>query len=316
MKLSEKISEMESYLKDNQGDDESWQVLSDLLQEKGDPRGELIALKYSGKEDYHKQFLYELREKDNKKIILGPLYGKNRCTAFCKNTYVTRLSINFCSIMTPRHLREIINYHPMINEILLSGTPINFKTSKVFRELPKLKRLTLAGCMLTYNDCIKFRDIDTSDITSLQVSNSFLSYNKIKKIMDHDFQSLESLNLYGNELADHSISSIFNLGLKIKSLSLAGNHLSNYGIIDIVSMAKARTFIKGLKFLNLSHNHIGDQGAVIIGDSECFSNLELLELKGNGITNYGYDYLMGSPYLSNTVKSHLGNSIGKLIYSI
>ncbi|MFO0880521.1 MAG: TIGR02996 domain-containing protein [Gemmataceae bacterium] len=108
--------------------------------------------------------------------------------------------------------------------------------------------------------------------------------------------NVEILDLENNFLDDHAFEELFASPYltRVRTLLLWSNRMADHGM---EALTQAR--MPGLTRLDLSHNQIGDEGALTLANSELLGRLALLDLTANRITDTGALALASSPYAAS-----------------
>ena len=112
--------------------------------------------------------------------------------------------------------------------------------------------------------------------------------------------SLERLGLANNDIGSPQISTLSRIHdlLSIPVLDLSSNDLGPAGLLVILNRPVGPTAREiRLRDLDLSHNHLGDDGARILARSPHLSHLRVLDLGYCGIGDEGARALAESPHL-------------------
>lgn len=123
-------------------------------------------------------------------------------------------------------------------------------------------------------------------------------------------ETLSYLGLAGNNLGNprlhtpHEISPL----LRVPQLNLSSNGLDAVGLLALLSPVSEPPLGPSVRELDLSHNALGDEGAVVISRSPSLSRLRVLRLVGCGIGDRGAAALAESPYLTGLRELNLENN--------
>lgn len=239
-------------------------IYADWLDERGDPRGELIRVQCEIArspendlkrkqlaqradellEDYGETWLEPLRE-------LGALGVSTRCFHLGMLEHLKISAEDFLE-----HAESLCEIEPALTRVQLTKVSMHLE-GLVNRQLPgQISDLDLSANQLISYECETFR--------------GSLIPNQLK-----------SLDLKFNQLDDDGVSELcLTHWPRLERLDLSGNRIGPGGAS---ALAKQSVFPQ-LKVLNLSSNGILDQGASAFFESETLENLEELHLASNGIT--------------------------------
>jgi hypothetical protein len=165
-----------------------------------------------------------------------------------------------------------------------------------------------------------------------QVASSALSNTTYKNIIEKTTNAPHGNLLSDVRIIDISKSNIKNedIGVLVQHLQYQGlnlnkfdvsNNLLGYGAVESLfytfSLSRSNTALYNIKFMNLSNNYIGDDGAKYIAShlsNGQHPNLKVLDLSGNQITTNGgalfIEAMEAKPHQEIVIKTH-GNTSSK-----
>ncbi len=302
-------------------------VYADLLQERGDPRGELISVQ---------QMLERLDEDDGRRTALkerevllrAPLEQawRDRLQDHVihleyRGGFVERAVLN-ASALSDANGVALLESEP-VRELRL----IDLSPDDVPRLLlaPWLSRLTALE-LHHLNPRDRRRSLNGDDVVRL------LDTDKLRKLTRLDFTG-HALDDTGLMMFAHNVTAAVprleqlvisrdaltpvGVGVlvehhwftRLTTLDLSRNHLGMGGaalVANTVSPLKMRS-------LDLGTNLLGDEGAHVIAGSPRLQGLEFLGLYGNHIGPFGARQLLDSPFLKGVKRFNLdGNRIGSI----
>ena len=201
------------------------------------------------------------------------------------------LAIGSCS----KSLKHINISHYTTMEI---GQLVNIITALSMH--PQLEVLDLPGMSIGRNECTALSTLLRCTTTQLQ-----------------------ELNLSGNDIDDEGVKDLVNVlsnGHKLRELGLSSNRSITITGWKAVSILLETPDTK-LETLNITHNHIGNEGALVFAKALTNnSSLNTLGLYGNGITLEGWEpfskLLCDTSSINNTHRSnHTLTSLGTVALS-
>jgi uncharacterized protein (TIGR02996 family) len=291
----------------NPDDDAPRLVYADALTDRGDPRGEFIALQCAvGPRDAE----LTLRENEllsaNRHLWLAGVPDGVECR-FTRG-FVDQLTVPDTAGL--KGLEALVTREPVTRLVLgadglRASTPLRWVErleSIEFRD----ERWAMASDLLRFFDSRTFGKLSELAFTHSNIAPS--AANALKVALGAATPRLTRLGLRRSVshagLVELISAPWFNALL---ALDVADNDLRLGGIASFTGSAvKCK-----LQSLTLDGNHLGDEGAQAIARSSRLSKLRALGLARNRIGLRGADELLSSPYLKNLVQLTLDhNSIG------
>lgn len=259
------------------------QVYSDLLQQEGDPRGELIATQLARSALKTRAGAKALLTREDELLKKH----KKKWTAFAaakgarwefRNGFAEKLSLDAADLV--RAGTQIFATEPVLE---LSVWKID-KLAPVLAlpGLARVRHLTLARSKLS-----------VADIKALASAKTL--------------GSVEVLDLSGSGLGDDGLETLAHArGLpRLRELRL---HTCELGSAAMAALADAE-WAGSLVVLDLFMNEIGDAGIRALVASKRLDKLTSLVLTGNGITDAVVDELLASPLLARLEHLDLGGNL-------
>ncbi|MBK7858046.1 MAG: TIGR02996 domain-containing protein [Archangiaceae bacterium] len=301
-------------------------VYADLLQERGDPRGELISVQL---------MLEQLPEDDDRRIALGEREVILRSSL--ERSWREKFQDHVIHLEYRRGFVERATLHATA---LFHGVEALLETEPV-RELrlidlapedvprlvlaPWIKRLTALELhhlnrrdrrrALNNEDVARLLDTDRlRGLTRLDFTGHMLDDTGLMIFSHHVPTALPRLTAL---TVSHDAITPVGVGVlvdhlwfqKLAALDLSSNHL---GLGGTALVANAVSVLR-LKALDLGSNLLGDEGARVLAGSGRLAGLDSLGLYANHIGPYGARALLDSPFLSQLKRLNLGgNRIGSV----
>lgn len=188
---------------------------------------------------------------------------------------------------------------PQGNENVLSNTPLTKKNISKFIQIEKEKKsykISLRKCSITSKI---FKNIASLELSNLRILH--LDDNDIHEFPKKVLPNLEDLSVNFNGIQDKSLKSLVLMFPNLQKLALSHNHITDQGAI-ILSQLKC------LRELNLFSNLIGSVGFVSLVQN--ITSLRELYLNFNNIGDEGAQGLSDCPHLQLEVLKLDVNKIG------
>ncbi|MEO8553108.1 MAG: TIGR02996 domain-containing protein [Kofleriaceae bacterium] len=289
----------------NPDDKKARTIYADLLQDRGDPRGELIALQCARADlaDDDPR-VAELDEsiaallKKHKKTWTA--FGENKGARWeYRRGFVEKLSINAKDLLA--NAAQIFAAEPLeeLNVWKIDESPSERGRSKLapILELPlhRIKRLSLARCDLTEDDYAALARATTlGNVELLDLTNGGSVSSPVTPLAKAtSLPKLRELRLTGAMIGDDQLAALARSStLRMSRLILQRNDLTAAGA---TSLATA-TWAPQLVHLDLSSNEmIQDEGLEALATSSHLTALETLVLSYVGLYQRAADLILASP---------------------
>lgn len=256
-------------------------IYADWLEERGEPRGELIRLQCElagGGCDHDRRRQLETREAE--------VAAREQATAL--------------ALLKPAGVGDLRFQRGMIEKVYLHGLSFLNRTRLLFRAAPTLRGVLFRAIDVSASaDGLKrfFEAPQTSNLTSLDFSKNTLGRRGAAMLAECTrLGRIEYLNLAETGLSgsgSESLSRSSGLGA-VRTWNLAANQLSP---VDVKLLASARS-LRRIETLILDRNHVGDAGLRAICRAPGFERLTTLSLADSSITPDGLRVLADSPVVT------------------
>ena len=287
---------------ENPEDDTLRLVYADWLEERGDPRGELIRVQCA--------IAAMKREKDQG---WGPLRSRER--KLLKQHLKIWLGNELHALVTrdaasrsawTRHWqcdRGLFLVNLKAEEFLRLSQSSPFEawkwvTSLAIRDLKAASTEEFAASpLLTRLQCINLHSSkigatgmaafssspNLTSLASLELAHNQIGLEGVASLVRaRSLARLKKLNLYGNQIGDAGVALLLAWPQlkKLRELSLSGNEISETGVATLAGSPHLRE----LQLLDLCHNDgVRDDGAMCLADSRHLSGLNCLRISANNL---------------------------------
>lgn len=301
--------------------DEPRQVYADVLQERGDPRGEFIAVQMElARVDLQEPRRLELQARE---VSLLSQHGPRWLGTLSTNAVTVSFARGFIDALTVLDVSTLFE-----TDDTLRQEPVRQLVFTTRNRLDVARVLTLPW--LSRLRALEFTAAnDVRPALTLEGLATLLGTRRLR--------NLTSLGFHGQSLGDdgaalvaregpHAFPSLVELALTrdhvcaeglralartrwftgLERLALDGNELGPDGAAELADVR-----FRKLKRLSLGQNRIGSDGAAALAQSAGLASVERLWLNGNGIGVTGGEALLQSPNLGRVTTLVLdGNPIG------
>jgi uncharacterized protein (TIGR02996 family) len=264
-------------------------ILADFLHEKGEPRGELIAVQCQlaglASNDERKRAPLEAREKELLKkhgAAWSPKNGKLRFERGFADMWKTT-GKEFAKQAAAVFAREPIRFLDLSQHD--ASDPLPYGTLDALRrpELAKLRRLQLRRLRLTVGEFAKVTSCPhLANLRELDVSYIPMSMGAVRSLTQQPtFTKLEVLQLVGSKI-DARLPGLLAkapYASTLQSLDLTKSKIGDEGVIALAATKE----LSGLRSLGLSSCNLGAPAIIAIVESEALANLRKLGLEGHAL---------------------------------
>jgi len=295
---------LQSHLRRNWDDVHSWLVYGDLLQERGDPRGELITIEQALRDGATGQQCVELEARRDglRRRLLGPLADLSHLT--CRWEWG---AVRHAAVSEP--VRSF-GQEGKAKGVLL---PKITKASTLEALLRRACACMLESLHLVVTwapapeACLQL--LRRRPVTRLVLTRSDpAAVRRGLTNAQRQLAGIRALDLSRCQLAlkgARVLARARHLG-GLEELALAENNLDAGALHELTS-----GHLTGLRRLDLSHNPVGDEGARVLARAGALRELELLDLRHTTIGDAGARSLAGSGNLAALRELRLwGSQVG------
>jgi len=281
-------------------------VLADTLIEKGDPRGELIAVELKMEDTKNPKDLKILSSKQKK---LRSSLTKGYPSGFnleWKRGFITKINYGPLRTVEKFYLKRALNQEPHLKAINFKNNPFGLLES--FFEIPQVKKIT-SFTLFSHRES----DINTILANAHKIPElSHLDIN-LRDIPDissiitdiaNKFPNLEHLTLRNGLQGAQTLVDNAKKIKKLSVLDLRGHVSGDYAIEVLARNGKA---FPNLIQLNLARNQISEEGLrSFVNNAENFPRLTHLDISnlahGEEYFNGGHGYLVARMFSENLDK--------------
>jgi len=212
---------------------------------------------------------------------------------------ITHLSLAHCSLKRKSviALSAAMGSFPLMKNLDMKGNDLGCHSTRVLLEAVNFHpEIPLAALDISSNS------IGCGGREGVEAVRDFL-------VLENSFQRLKSLNLRSNFFGEN-VEVVMSAFLQHKDISVEVLNLADNGIqgAGVVAVAQALKLNQNIVELNLAHNRIGSDGAIVIGELACESQLLRLNLEWNPLYDQGVEELSKMIPLSSLQEVNIGST--------
>lgn len=185
--------------------------------------------------------------------------------AFAAKRDVNRLNLNRRKL-DERSLKKVIEFledHPLITNLSLGDTGLKATEIKLladFLKTSQISKLDLSDNLFdleTIEYLMSSLSDDNCKLTSLSLSINRLSKNSISTIIDYLPKTrIDNLDLGANKISDEIIDRFLGNVQNLKTLTLSCNHIDDEAIPSLISLLQS----SNIELLDLDYNRLSEEG--------------------------------------------------------
>ncbi len=299
-------------------DDRSrWLVYADWLEQRGDPRGELIRVGQQLERlpaGDRRWLLARARESQLRRQaepkVFAPLHGFG--VRDVEYQYNLPIGVELSAARFVKYADDLFTAAPLLQRVrLLDAEPMLSRLVNI-PQLARLRSLSLAtiGQQQVCDDGVELLAASVY-LCGLRVLN--LRGNDLKArgsralARSASFEQLSSLDLSYNNLGDSGLAQLAagNGLTALRHLNLAYNQAGPRGMAALA----AAPALRQLEWLDLSNNSLGPVGTARLTESRCRASLRWLDLSSNSLGSAGLSALAANRFPSLTTLNISGNNL-------
>jgi uncharacterized protein (TIGR02996 family) len=302
---------LQSHLRRNWDDVESWLVYGDLLQERGDPRGELISIEEKLRDGAAEKMRKELEARRDalrrrllgeladlsylkcrwewgavRDAIVEPGYREGQRTMLATLETLLRracacmlesLHLQLSWLPAPEALLRLLHRRTVTHLTLIGSEPVRVRQAltNAQRQLSGIRVLDLTHCQLGLKGArVLARGRHLGGLRALGLAANDLDAGALRELTSGFLTELRLLDISQNPVGDDG------------ARALAQAHA-----------------LRKLEVLDLRRTRISDKGVVALAGSGNLAALKELRLEEERLGQRGLDAILRSPFLSDAVKA-------------
>jgi hypothetical protein len=308
------IAKLQSYLLNNREDEDSWLVLADALQDRGNPSGEMIVLEHRLSKERDEEIGWILAEryrelKDQSEAqLIGPLADIPGAVWEIRRGFLWHVEVGLITIEGLRKLVASPCFRMLASLKLEVTTKMRLESYLEVLAGLRLESLSLKYSLVGEKGAKALASSESlRNLTTLDLWANGIGEKGAKALSSSEsLGNLTTLNLGANGIGEKGAKALASSEslINLTTLYLWGNGIGADGAKALASSES----LGNLTTLNLWNNDIGDEGAKALASSESLGNLTTLNLGANGIGADGAKALASSESLINLTTLYLWNN--------